>query len=228
VRLVLGSRTVGNAESANVVGEVPGRERPNEVVLVGAHLDSWDLGTGAVDDGAGVAIALEAGRLIAAMPQKPRRTVRIVLFANEEHGLSGAKEYARAHAAEIASHVVAMEADLGADAVYAVRWAGDPATRQRFDDLARLLAPLGVERAEGTATPGADVTPLLAAGVPIFDLRQDATRYFDFHHTANDTVDKIDPGVLAQAAASFATAAWAAADVDGDFGRVPEAMRSER
>jgi carboxypeptidase Q len=228
VRLVLGSRTLPDVESANVIGEVPGRERPGEVVLLGAHLDSWDLGTGAIDDGAGVAIVLEAGRLIAAMPQKPRRTVRIVLFANEEHGLHGAKEYARVHAGEAASHVVAMEADFGADAVYAVRWLGDPATRERFVDLARLMEPLGIERQDSNGSGGADVSPLLAAGVPVLDLRQDGTRYFDFHHTANDTVDKIDPGVLSQAAASFATAAWGAAEMDGDFGRVPEAMRKER
>ena len=106
VRLVLGARTLPDADGANVVGEVTGRERPGEIVLVGAHLDSWDLGTGALDDGAGVAIALETARLLQARPQKPRRTVRIVLFANEEHGLQGGKEYARVHAAETAAHVV--------------------------------------------------------------------------------------------------------------------------
>jgi hypothetical protein len=228
VHLVLGARKLPDAESANVVGEVTGRERPHEIVLLGAHLDSWDLGTGAVDDGAGVAIVLEAGRLLQALPQKPRRTVRIVLFANEERGGDGAREYARVHAAESVAHVVAAEADFGADSVYAVRWRGDPAARDRFIDLARLLAPLGVERQDDTGNAGADVGPLQALGVPILDLRQDATRYFDLHHSANDTVDKIDPGILAQAAASFATAAWAAAEMDGDFGRVPEALRKER
>jgi carboxypeptidase Q len=228
VRLTLGSRTLPDAESANVVGEVPGREHPEQIVLVGAHLDSWDLGTGAVDDGAGVAIALETARLVAARPQHPRRTVRVALFANEEHGLEGAKEYARAHAAEIASHVVATEADFGADSVYAVRWRGDPAARERFDELANLLAPLGVARQDGRGECGADVSPLLALGVPVLDLRQDGTRYFDVHHTANDTLDKIDPGVLAQAAAAFATAAWGAAEMDGDFGRVPEDARRPR
>jgi hypothetical protein len=228
VRLVLGSRTLPEAESANVIGEVTGRERPNEIVLIGAHLDSWDLGTGAVDDGAGVAIALETARLLAARPQKPRRTVRVVLFANEEHGLEGAREYARAHAAEIGSHVVATEADFGADTVYAVRWRGDPAARDRFVDLARTLAPLGVERQDEDGHAGADVSPLMELGVPVLDLKQDGTRYFDLHHTANDTVDKIDPGVLAQAAAAFATAVWAAAEMDGDFGRIPEGMRKSR
>lgn len=225
VRLFLGSRTLPEALSANVVGDVKGREHPEQIVLVGAHLDSWDLGTGALDDGAGVAIALETARLVAGLPQHPRRTVRVVLFANEEHGLEGAKEYARAHAAEAASHVVATEADLGSDAVYAVSWKGDPTTADRFAQLASALAPLGIARRDDGKGVGADVTPLLAMGVPILELHQDATRYFDYHHTANDTVDKIDPPTLAQAAAAFATAAWAAAEMDGDFGRVPEAGR---
>lgn len=225
VHLALSAHTLPDAESANVIGEVPGRERPGEIVLIGAHLDSWDLGTGAVDDGAGVAIALEAGRILAAHTPRPRRTVRVVLFANEEHGLNGAREYARAHAGEAGAHVAATEADLGADSVYAVRWLGDPAARDRFAEVARLLAPLGVERQDEPGHGGADVSPLVELGVPVLDLRQDATRYFDLHHTANDTLDRIDPGVLAQAAAAYATAVWAAADMDGDLGRVPEAMR---
>jgi carboxypeptidase Q len=161
------------------------------------------------------------------LPQKPRRTLRVVLFANEEHGLEGAKEYARVHAADAPAHVAAMEADFGADAVYAVRWVGDPAMADRFAALARLLSPLGVERQDDKGNGGADVTPLQELGVPLLDLRQDGTRYFDIHHSANDTVDKIDPGVLAQATAAFATAAWAAAEMEGDLGRVPEALRKE-
>jgi carboxypeptidase Q len=228
VRLVLGAHMSGDARSANVIGEVTGRERPKEVVLVGAHLDSWDLGQGAIDDGAGVGIALETARLIAALPTRPRRTLRVVLFANEEHGLDGARAYAKVHEQEASEHVVAMEADFGADAVYAVRWLGDPATRDRFVALARLLGPLGVERDDAPAGGGADVSPLRELGVPMLDLRQDGSRYFDFHHTANDTLDKIDPGVYASAAAAFATAAWAAADMEGDFGRTPESSRKNK
>jgi Zn-dependent M28 family amino/carboxypeptidase len=219
------SRTLPDADSANVIGEVPGRERPNEVVLIGAHLDSWDLGTGAIDDGAGVGIALETARVVAAMPDKPRRTVRVVLFANEEHGLEGAKGYAKAHASEAGSIVVATEADFGADAVYAVRFRGDPAAKDRFAALARALAPLGVARDDEPGFGGADVSPLMALGVPVLELRQDGTRYFDMHHTANDTVDKIDPATLALAAAAFATAVREAADMEGDFGRIPEDQR---
>jgi hypothetical protein len=225
VRLTLTPRLLPDAESANVVGEVRGRELPDQIVLVGAHLDSWDPGSGALDDGAGVAVALETARLFAAQPRRPRRTLRVVLFANEEHGIQGAKEYARQHAAEADAHVVATEADLGSDAVFAVSWKGDPTTRERFLSLARALAPLGIERLDDGKGAGADVTPLLALGVPILELHQDATRYFDYHHTPNDTLDKIDPPTLQAVAAAFATAAWVAADMDGDFGRVPDAER---
>jgi len=195
---------------------------------VGAHLDSWDLGTGAIDDGAGVGIALETARLVAALPQHPRRTVRVVLFANEEHGLEGATTYAKVHASEAAAHVVATEADFGGDAVYAVQWKGDPAAHERFVALARALAPLGIERDDAEGGAGADVTPLLELGVPVLELKQDGSRYFDIHHTANDTLDKIDPPTLARAAAAFATAAWTAAEMEGDFGRIPEGQRKAR
>ncbi len=229
VRLTLGARNVtGTVDSANVVGDVTGSERPGEVVVVGAHLDSWDLGVGALDDGAGVAIALETGRLIAALPKHPRRSVRVVLFADEEHGLFGARAYAQAHASEAGSIVAATEADFGGDSVYAVRWVGDPSRRDAFSALARAVAPLGVAREDGPGFGGADVGRLRELGVPILDPRQDGTRYFDFHHTANDTVDKIDPPSLAQAAAAYATLVLVAADMDGDLGRVPEKERKER
>lgn len=228
VHLTLTPRSLPDADSADVIGEITGRERPGEIVLIGAHLDSWDLGTGAIDDGAGVGIALETARLLAALPQHPKRTVRVVLFANEEHGLEGAKTYAQRHASEAAAHVVATEADFGSDAVYAVQWRGDPAARDRFVALARALAPLGVERDDTEGGAGADVTPLLALGVPVLELKQDGSRYFDYHHTANDTLDKIDPPTLARAAAAFATAVWTAAEMDGDFGRVPEGHRKMR
>jgi Zn-dependent M28 family amino/carboxypeptidase len=165
---------------------------------------------------------------MASLPQHPRRTVRVVLFANEEHGLEGAKGYAAKHASEASSHVVATEADLGSDAVFAIHWLGDPATHDRFVALARALAPLGVERDDSLGGAGADVTPLQQLGVPVLELSQDASRYFDFHHTANDTLDKIDPPTLARAVAAYATAVWSAAEMDGDFGRIPEAQRKPR
>jgi Zn-dependent M28 family amino/carboxypeptidase len=225
VRMRLGARTLPDAEGANVVGDVVGSAAPAEVVLLGAHLDSWDLGRGALDDGAGCAIVIEAGRQIAALPRRPRRTVRVVLFANEENGLRGARAYASAHAGELSTHAAALEADLGAGRVYEARFLGPPAAVPAFRAVAATLEPLGAAASAEEAHSGADLLPLVAAGVPVLDLRQDATTYFDFHHTANDTIERVKKEDLDQAAASFAAAAYAAADAPGDFGRIPEDRR---
>jgi hypothetical protein len=228
VRMKLGARTLPDAEGANVVGDVEGRAAPGELVLLGAHLDSWDLGRGALDDGAGCAIAIEAGRQIAKLAQRPRRTVRIVLFANEENGLRGARAYATLHAAELGAHVLALEADLGAGRVYEARFLGPPAALPTFREVASALEPLGASASGEDAHGGADLIPLMNAGVPVLDLRQDATSYFDFHHTANDTVERVDKADLDQAAAAFAVAAYAAADGSGELGRIPEDKRQRR
>lgn len=226
IALTLGARIVGDAESANVVGELVGRDLPGDIVLLGAHLDSWDLGTGAVDDGAGCAIVLEAARLIAARPRPPRRTVRVVLFANEEHGLSGASAYARAHEAEVAHHVAALEADLGAGRVYEVRILGGANAGLLRASIASHSASLGVTADAGDTGGGADLGPLRELGVPVVELSQDATTYFDFHHTANDTLDKIEPTALEEAAVAFASTAYELADTTVDLGRVPEDRRN--
>jgi carboxypeptidase Q len=228
LHLVLTPRWLPDAESANVVGEVVGRERPDEIVLLGAHLDSWDLGTGAVDDGAGCAVVIEAGRVIAALPRHPRRTVRVVLFANEEHGRAGAKEYARAHSAEADKMIVAMEADMGTDRAYSVRYLGSEEGKGRFLGVAYAATVLGVATGFDDAESGADVALLRALGVPILEIRQDATRYFDVHHSANDTLDKIDRDALASVAATYATVAYQTSEMDGDFGRVPDDKRKEK
>jgi carboxypeptidase Q len=225
VHLKLGARTLPDAEGANVVGDVEGSAAPGEIVLLGAHLDSWDLGRGALDDGAGVAIVMEAGRQIGKLAHHPRRTVRVVLFANEENGLRGATAYAAAHAAELDKHVLAIEADLGDGRVYEARFLGDPASAPAFRVVAAAAAPLGVLASGDDAHGGSDLIPLVAAGVPAMDLRQDATHYFDFHHTANDTFERVHKADLDQAAAAFAAAAYAAADAPGDFGRVPADKR---
>jgi Zn-dependent M28 family amino/carboxypeptidase len=226
--MTLGSRTLPDAESANVMGDVPGSEAPAEIVLLGAHLDSWDITRGAMDDGAGCAIVIEAARAIAALPRRPRRTVRVVLFANEENGLAGAKAYAAAHKDEIERHVVGLEADLGDGRVLSARLLGADAARPAFQEITRALAPLGVTASTEDASGGADMSPLRWLGVPVVDLRQDATRYFDVHHTANDTLAKIVKADLDQATAAFATFAFAAADMSGDFGRIPEEKRKRR
>jgi hypothetical protein len=220
--LKLTSRTLPDAEAANVVGEIPGREKPGEIILLGCHLDSWPLGTGAIDDAAGCGIMMEAARRIGALKEKPRRTLRVVLYANEEFGLSGAKAYAEAHAAELPRHVLAGESDFGSGKVWRVSSRVAPDTLPAMDDIAQLLAPLGVERGDNGAGGGADLSPLVPAKVPVISLGQDGTYYFDWHHTANDTLDKIDPKDLDQNVAAWAAAAWAAANMSGDFGRAPE------
>jgi Zn-dependent M28 family amino/carboxypeptidase len=201
VRVHLSPHVDGPAESANVVGEIPGRE-PGEVVVLGAHLDSWDLGTGALDDAAGVAIALDAARLIAALG-RPRRTLRVVLFMNEEHGLDGARAYAERYKAELARHFAAVEADAGAGRPTGLTVAGQAGV-PRLQPLASLLAVLRATNVSATDEAGADLTPLQAAGVPVAAVTQDMSSYFDWHHTAADTADKIDPIELAEAVAAHA------------------------
>jgi hypothetical protein len=224
LHLTLTPRKLPDADSANVVGEVPGREAPNEVIVIGAHLDSWDLGEGAIDDGAGCGIVLEAGKALAALPTKPRRTVRVVLFAAEENSLSGGTAYAKAHEAEKASHVAAIEADLGTNKVVHLGFFGSKEGRGRLFTLAPLLEPLGVTTTEEEGHGGADIGPLGALGVPLVDLEQDPGRYFDTHHTANDTFERVDADALSQAAAAFATTAWGLAEMKEDLGRVPNEM----
>ena len=206
-----------NAESWNIVGEIKGRERPEEIVLIGAHLDSWDLGTGATDDGAGVAIVSGAAKLIASLPQHPRRTLRVVLFGAEEMDHSG-QAYADAHAAEAPHIVLTAEADFGARNVLAVRLppgtAADPFGRA----LERILIPLGAYLDRQPALQGGDdIRELHALGVPVAAPRQDGSDYFDTHHTADDTLDKIDPRHLAQTTGVWAALAYLAAESDTDF-----------
>jgi carboxypeptidase Q len=221
MRMVVGGRSMPDELSANVVGEVVGQEKPNEVVLIGAHLDSWDLGTGALDDGAGVGIALETGNLIAHAPEKPRRTLRVVLFANEEFGLSGGRAYAEAHQAELKDHVLAMEADFGAGGAYEVSYFAGPNAGKAMTELTAPLSPLGVGPAIKADRHGSDLWPIRSAGVPMAEVAQDASTYFDYHHSADDTFDKIDPPTLAQATAVFATFAYAVARSTHDLGRAP-------
>jgi carboxypeptidase Q len=215
VRLDIQADIRENAPTGNVIAEIRGRERPDEIVLIAAHLDSWDLGQGAIDDGAGVAIVTAAARLIRDLPRRPRRTIRILLAGAEENGVHGGEEYARVHAAD--SHVVAAESDFGAGRV----WRFD----SRFAEPAlpyarafqRAMAPLGVLPGNNTTEGGADVDDLRKAGVPVADLAQDGTDYFDVHHTANDTLYAIDPATLRQNVAAWATFVYLAADSDWVF-----------
>ncbi|HEX7665320.1 MAG TPA: M20/M25/M40 family metallo-hydrolase, partial [Polyangiaceae bacterium] len=222
LHVVLTPSTGPDAKSANVVGDVPGKTHPEEIVLMGAHLDSWDLGRGAIDDGAGDAIVLEAARLSAENATKSGkpldRTIRVVLFAAEENSGAGGKAYLAAHA-DTAKHVLALEADTGTDRVLSTRYGGDPAKKPAYDEMVKALAPLGIEPLDGAAHPGSDITPLVTAGVPTIELRQDMTRYFDVHHSANDVEIEIHPAGIEQAASAFAEIVTHAATMKGDFGR---------
>ena len=221
IRLTFGGRSLPDEPSANVVGEIVGHEKPNEVVLIGAHLDSWDLGTGALDDGAGVGMVLETANLIARATERPRRTVRVVLFANEEFGLSGGLAYAEAHQAELKDHVLAIEADFGAGGAYEVSYLAGPKAGQAMAELSAPLSPLGVGLAVKAERHGSDLWPMRGAGVPMAEIEQDASTYFDYHHSADDTFDKIDPPTLAQATAVLATFTYAVSRSAHDLGRAP-------
>ncbi len=211
--------------SQNVMGDITGRTRPDEVIVLGSHMDSWDLGTGAIDDGAGGAITLGAAKAIADSGRRPARTIRVVLYGSEEVAQptdatgDGGGAYVRARGAEaVAQHVFAGESDFGADRVYALRLPPGAQGAPFQAAATQVLYPIGVL---ASATPersgGADVGPLAAAGVPVFTLAQDGTRYFDLHHTANDTLDKIDPAQLNQNVAAWAALVWLVADSDVDF-----------
>jgi len=228
VGLTLSCRREPDAPSANVVGEVIGREKPDEIVLLGAHLDSWDLGTGALDDGAGVGVILEAGRMIAELPAHPRRTIRVVLFANEENGLRGGIGYAKAHEKELDKHVVALELDLGTDKVWGLSYLAAPEAAKTVGEWMAPLKALGISGPVAAEHVGADISVMRASGVPMVNLNQDASRYFDIHHSPDDTFDKIDRKALDQVVAATVSFAYSAAEGTNDLGRLPESMRKEK
>jgi len=215
--LALGCKPLPVGESENVLAELPGTDLASEIVLLGAHLDSWDLGAGALDDGAGCAIAIEVARWFAELPARPRRTVRFVLFANEELGIGGGKAYASAHAAEAPKHVAAMEADQGDGAPWALRVPEGARERAATTALVSALAPFGIGLDPGPARGGVDISPLRGLGVPFVDLRQDATRYFDFHHTENDVLENVSRADIDAATRAFAVAVWTLANADATF-----------
>ena len=213
MRLVTSGRQEPDAESANVVGEIRGRERPDEVVLLGGHLDSWDVGTGASDDGAGCVVTWEAARLMKKLGIRPRRTVRVVLWTNEENGLRGANAYAERYMAAAANHVFALESDSGVFAPAALGFSGSAAARAMIQQIATLLAPIGMSEIT-TGGGGADIGPIAQAGnVPTMAYLGDAARYFVIHHTAADTIERIAPEELSRAAAAIAVVTYAVAEM---------------
>jgi carboxypeptidase Q len=212
VTLTMSARTLPDAESRNVVAELRGSELPNEVVVLGGHIDSWDVGTGAMDDAGGSVAAWEAVRLMKRLGLRPRRTVRVVLWTNEENGLRGANAYRDAHRAELDGHVLAIESDAGVFRPTGFGFGGSDSAFAIVRAIGRLLAPIG---ADTITRPGggADIGPLMALGVPGMGLQVDGARYFWYHHTDSDTIDKLDPSEVARCVAALAVMAFVVADL---------------
>ena len=213
LRLKMGARMLPDADSANVLAEVRGREKPDEIVLLGGHFDSWDVGPSVLDDGGGCIASWEALRLVRKLGLKPRRTIRVVLWTNEENGLKGALAYRDGHRAELGNHVAAIESDGGVFRAKGFGFSGAREGRTLLERLARLLEPLeaaAIEEGGG----GADIGPLMKEGVPGMDLRVHGERYFDFHHTPADTLDKLKPEELSSCVAALAVMAYALADAE--------------
>lgn len=224
MRLWSTSQSLPEERSANVIGDLPGRGPAPGVVVVGGHLDSWDLGQGAHDDGAGVATMVAAAKL-AHTAGAHRHTIRVVLFANEEFGLSGGRDYAKRHAAEADRHVLAMESDLGAFDVWGVETGFAAGKEALVEPILSVLSPVCSEYSGNGSRGDADTGPLAALGVPVMELDTDARPYFDLHHSANDTFDKIDPALLRENVAGYAALITLAASGDVDFGRLPTGER---
>ena len=221
LHLVLTPRFMGTGQSGNVVGEIAGRDYPNQVVVIGGHLDSWDLGTGAIDDAAGIAITTAAAKIIldgvrnGTLP-RPKRTIRVVMFGDEEsQGPLGGETYLKGHPND--THVLAAESDFGADRVWSLASGVGEAGKPFVTALTKLLGPLGIAATPAPAHGGTDIEAIVAAGAGVIDLRQDGTRYFDLHHTADDTLDKIDRAQLDQNVAAWVTLLWLAANTDADL-----------
>ena len=217
ISLRLLPRDIGELQSGNVMAEIVGTEKPEEIILIGAHLDSWDMATGAVDDGAGVGIVMGAAKVLMDSGLKPKRTIRVVLFGAEEVGLIGAFAYAKAHQDELGQHVLATESDFGAGRIYGIQAGKYAATQAWVAAIAPEFAYLGIKAKDGITSGGPDIIPLNMAGVPTMRLNQDGTDYFDLHHTPDDTFDKIDPKSMQQNVAAYATLIWLASEADTNF-----------
>jgi len=219
LHMVLTPQQQPDVESFNVVADLKGSERPDQVVIVSGHLDSWDLGTGAIDDGAGVATAMQVANLIKQIGLHPRRTIRVIAWMNEEFGLSGGRAYAAAHKDDVANHFAAIESDLGAGHPAGVSMSAPDANLPLVRPATQVLQPIGsglLQTSEGTE---ADIGPLLSLGVPCFGPIQDDRYYFNYHHTAADTLDKVVPRELQENAAVIAVLAYSLANLPKDLER---------
>jgi len=224
VTLTMAAQTLPDAPSRNVIGELRGRERPDEVVVVSGHMDSWDVGTGAMDDGGGVVVAWEAVRVLQRLGLRPRRTIRVVGWTNEENGARGGQAYRDAHASQLADHDLAIESDGGVFRPTGFGFTGSDSAFATVRQIGRLLASIGAD----TITKGGggtDIGPIMQRGVPGMGLNDDGTRYFWYHHSDADTVDKLDPREMAKCVAAMAVMAYVVADLPAKLprGGVPPA-----
>ena len=212
VRLKMEARTLADGISHNVVAEIPGTEKPEEIVIVSGHIDSWDVGQGAMDDGGGCLAAWEAARLMLKLGLRPKRTVRVVLWTNEENGLRGATSYAKRHEAALAKHTLAIESDAGVFRPTGFGFLGSGRGMEIIRGVAKLLDPIG-SGSIAKGCRGADVLKLVRGGVPVMHLEVEREKYFWFHHTDADTIDKLDPAEFNRCVAAMAVMAYVIADL---------------
>ena len=202
-----------DAVSYNVIADLKGSEHPEQIIIVSGHLDSWDLGTGAIDDGAGVAIAMQTVQLIKQLHLRPKRTIRFIAWMNEENGVVGGRTYAKDYEAEIANHFAAIESDRGAGHPLGFEVKAKPEVLPLLAPMSAILQSSGAGLLKLTADTETDISFLGTAGVPAFGLWQDTRTYFDYHHTAADTLDKVVPRELAENAAAMSVLAYTLANL---------------
>ncbi|HEY5029481.1 MAG TPA: M20/M25/M40 family metallo-hydrolase [Candidatus Angelobacter sp.] len=217
MHLVLTPQKLAEVDSYNVVADLKGSELPDQVVIVSGHLDSWDLGTGAIDDGAGVVVAMQTAQLIKQLGLHPRRTIRVIAWMNEEFGGSGGRAYAADHKGEIAKHFAAIESDLGAGHPTGFQMSAPASNMATLQPAAQILQSSGAGMMRTGDGTGSDISPLLSLGVPCFEPIQDERYYFNYHHTAADTLDKVVPRELQENAAVMAVLAYSLANMSNDL-----------
>lgn len=218
VRMRMEAQTLPDVQSRNVIGELRGREKPEEVVVLGGHIDSWDVGTGAMDDAGGVVAAWEAVRLMKKLGLRPRRTIRVVGWTNEENGLRGGRAYRDAHRNELDKHVLAIESDGGVFKPAGFGFTGSDSAFAIMQQIGKLLEPIDAGRMT-RGGGGADISPIMQLGVPGMGLNTNGERYFWYHHSEADTVDKLDPREVALCAAAMAVVAYIVADLPNPLPR---------
>jgi Zn-dependent M28 family amino/carboxypeptidase len=212
LHLTLTPQTLPDATSYNVIADWRGSEHPEQVVVVSGHLDSWDLGTGAIDDGAGVVVSMQAIHILKELGIHPKRTVRFIAWMSEEEGSQGAAAYMADHAAEMPNHIGAIESDLGADHPTGIYYSGKPALGQWLRPVSQVLDAFGAPTLVAAPETGEDIAGMTEKGVPSFAPVQDNRFYFNYHHTAADTFDKVDMKHLNENAAVMTVLAYALAD----------------